>query len=245
MKLPLKSKLLELPEVATSQRADPKEEIMMFYGPPGVGKTTFVNQMAERVLFLSTDRGTKHMKAMRVACNTWLDFLKALDALEKKSTKYEVICIDHVDDWALAAEMYVCKKMGIDSLGDAGFAKGWRAFQATLAQYVGRLKALGTGIVFIAHETIRTVKSRSIEVDRTMPEMGKQAWKCIVPLVSIVGYCGFTRVKTATGKFVEKRTLVTQPREDLYAKDRTNRARPAFEELDGAAFMKTFASKSK
>lgn len=247
LKKPLgaKSSISNLPTKKSIKSRGPKDEVMLFYGPPGVGKTTFVNDMDDNVLFMSTDRGTRHLKTMAIECSTWLDFLKVLELLESKdSPKYNIIAVDHVDDWANAAEDYVCKKLGIDSLGDAGFAKGWRAFKKELLTFLGRLKALDTGIVFIAHETIKTVKTRIIETDRTMPDMGKSAWKVIVPLVSVAGYCGFSRAKK-NGKPIEIRTLVTQPSEAVYAKDRTRRNRPdGLERLDGKAFYNTFQTQT-
>lgn len=237
---------LVLPDKATIVAQGPKDEVMLFYGPPGVGKTTFVNKMAPRVFFMSTDRGTRNLKAMAQECNRWEDFTRVLAAMEKPGApKYDIVAIDHVDDWSNLAEDYVCKQMGIDSLGDAGFAKGWRAFKRELFQFIGRLKALKTGIVFIAHETIKPYKTRAIELDRIQPDMGKSAWKVIVPLVSVVGYCGFTRVKAKDGTITEKRTLVTDPSEGLYAKDRTRRNRPKIQLLDGEAFIKTFETNKK
>lgn len=237
-----KIKVAPLPTSPTVLAQDAKDEIMLFYGPPGVGKTTFVNDMAPKVFFLSTDRGTRSLKALRRECSRWEDFKIALAQLSKPDApKYDIICVDHVDDWANNAEDYVCAQMGIDSLGDAGFAKGWRAFKKELLMFLGGLKALNTGIVFIAHEAVKTVKTRAIEVDRTMPDMGKSAWKVIVPLVSVVGFCGYTRVKVKGGDIVERRTLTTTPTEAVYAKDRTRRNRPkSIEYLSGEAFIQTF-----
>lgn len=238
-------KIEPLPVNASVMAQGPKEEIMLFYGPPGVGKTTFVNKMAPRVMFLSTDRGTRSIKSIRRECSTWNDFEQVVKQMEAPNApRYDIVAIDHVDDWANLAEDYVCKSMGIDSLGDAGFAKGWRTFKKTLFTFLARLKALNTGIVFIAHETIKPVKTRAIELDRIQPDMGKSAWKVIVPLVSVVGYCGFTRVKGLDGKISEKRTLVTEPSEAVYAKDRTLRKRPKIEYLDGDSFIKTFTASS-
>ena len=236
----------ELPTEKRITAKGARDQIMLFYGPPGVGKTTFVNELADRVFFFSTDRGTRDMKALARECSNWEDMLATLKKMESPNApKYDIVAIDHVDDWANFAEDYVCKQMGIDSLGDAGYAKGWRAFKKELFLFLGRLRALKMGIVFIAHETIKTVKTRAIETDRTMPDMGKSAWKVIVPLVSIVGFCGFQRIKQKNGDVVEKRVLITDPTEAIYAKDRTRRTKKSLEYLNGAAFMQSFQTPKK
>ena len=220
----------------------PTDHIMLFYGPPGVGKTTFVNQLGQRVLFLSTDRGTRSIKSLRIEVPTVDKLEAAIDALEAaKSLPYDIICLDHIDDVCHMLADAVCEALGVDALSDAGYGKGWKLFADGLHNVVARLKALNTGLVFICHETIKTIKAQGLETDRTMPDIVKSAWKLLIPLVDLVGYCGFTPVKNAEGKREEIRTLTTTPREDLYAKDRTLRVRPnGIEKLDGSKFISTF-----
>lgn len=236
---------MALPTAKTRVATSLRDYITMFYGPPGVGKSTFVNEFGA-VLFLSTDRGTRFMEAMRQECLKWDDFERAASELERPGApRFDFICIDHVDDMASMAEEQVCKDLGIDSLGDAGFGKGWKAYRNYLEDFVRRMMRLNTGVVFIAHEEIKTVKTRSIETQRVMPAMGKSAWKVIVPLADIIGYCGYKTIKIPTGGVKEVRIIDTNPREDLYAKDRTTRQRPAatqYELLNGAVFISTFSN---
>ena len=223
------------------------DHIMMFYGPPGVGKTTFVNNMGN-VLFISTDRGTRAYKAMRAEVSSWsqvVDVIKKLKA--GGAVAYDMVCIDHISDIAAMAEQHVLEKLGVEGLGDAGYGKGWKAYKDMLSAFVRDLLSMDVGVVFIAHEKIQTVRTRAIETERTMPALTKSAWNVIVPLTDIVGYCGFRTVRKnrpggKKGPPVEVRVLETEPREDLYAKDRTNRNRPtgAHEMLDGAKFITTF-----
>jgi len=235
-----------LPTQKTMFARSARDYIMMIFGPPGVGKTTFVNDFGN-VLILSTDRGTRFMPAQRVECLSWNKFLKTLDALEKPNApKYDFICVDHADDFADMAEEATCKELNIASLSDADFGKGWKAFKNKIKGFNRRVLRLGTGVVFIAHEDIKEVKTRSLKLNRTMPMLPKTAWKAIIPLADLVGYAGFRSIKQENGKRKEVRTIETQPREDLYAKDRTKRDRPSkgYALLDGAEFIKTFDSSS-
>ena len=249
MKNKIKVATIKLPDEKGRQATSIQDYILMFYGPPGVGKTTFVNELNDRVLFLSTDRGTRFISAMRVEVNSFNDVNKVLKALEADPGKYSIICIDHVDDLANMIEDHVCNKLGIESLGDAGYGKGWKAYRKGIHSVVQRLLRLGMGVVFIAHESIKTVRTRSIETERTMPALSKSAWQVIVPMADLVGYCGFKKVKGKEGKRTEVRVLETQPREDLYAKDRIQvRHKPEgheWEHLSGKDFLATFSKRKR
>lgn len=233
---------LELPTSKTVKAQNTQDHIMLVYGPPGVGKTTFVNDLADRVLFISTDRGTRTLSATSQECGDWSEVDDVLTALENgQSEHYDIVALDHIDDLALMAETAVCEELKIESLGDAGFAKGWTGYKKKLHSLFARLRRLDLGIVAVCHETFKTVRTRVSETERTMPDMSKSAWKVIVPLADVVIYCGFELVGKGSSK-KEQRIIITQPTEALYAKDRTNRNVPAGTELlDGSAFMKTFS----
>lgn len=223
----------------------PKDYILMFYGPPGIGKTTFVDELSPRVLFLSTDRGTRFMSAMRVEISSMAKLEAVLTELEKPGStqNYDMICIDHVDDLCRMVEDSVLKRLGIESLGDAAYGKGWRANSQKLHHVIARLKRLNLGLIFISHEQVKTIRARGMETERTMPDIPKSAWKVIIPIADLVGYMGFKRVKVQGGKSKEIRTIQTRPEESLYAKDRTRRKKPenGWEPLKGSEFIKTFS----
>ncbi len=208
--------------------------------------TTFVDEMTNhRTLFISTDRGTRFRDMMRLECHNWDKIEATIKELERDPTNtkalYDAVCIDHVDDAANMLEDKVCNDLHVEALGDAGFGKGWKAYRRGIERIVHRIMRLGLGVIFIAHEDIKTVETRISKVDRTMPSLQKTAWKVIVPLADIIGFCGYKTLKTDSGR-KEIRTLETSPREDLYVKDRTDRVKPAkgWEVLDPKKFVATF-----
>jgi len=238
----IKSSKLVLPLKKSISAASVLDYISLFYGPPGVGKTTFVNGFADRVFFISTDRGTRYIDSLRAECNSWKDIQRIIKAMKEQShkTKYSLICLDHIDDICNMCEEHVCQELGISDLTDAGYGKGWKAYKKAIWTVIQDILSLDLGVVMIAHETIKTIRTKLMETERTMPDLSKSAWKIVVPKCDIVGYCGYKVVKQK-GERSQIRILETQPREDLYVKDRTGRKiKGPFEQLDGRAFVSTF-----
>lgn len=242
-----KSSGVTLPTTPKVVGQSPRELISMFFGPPGVGKTSFVNALG-RVLFISTDRGTRTMSAMAQEVHTWDDITAVVTALEVPgaANEYDYICLDHIDDMCAMADDWTCDKLEITGLAEADWGNGWKTYKKEIRALIGRLSALNTGLVMIAHEQIKTIRTRTIELERTTPAMGKAPYNLIIPLCDIVGYMGFRTVKQG-GQRTEIRTLETTPREDLYVKDRSERTRPGrgydilAEPPKGAAdFLETF-----
>lgn len=243
---PVRSSGIVLPTEKTKPNLSIKDYIVCIFGAPGIGKTTFFNAIADRVLFISTDGGTKFIDSMRVQIRNWDDFLSVVDLLEKGgASQYDMVVVDHLGDWASFAEMYTCELLKIGALADAPYGKGWSTYKKTLHYAIIKLKALGIGLGFIAHEVTKVIKIEGVEVHRCMPSMTKQAWDHIIPLVDVVGHASMKPMKdAATGKRIEVRTLTTTPRRDLFAKDRSpNRKRPTdrdWELLDGRKFAESF-----
>jgi len=233
-----------LPTVKTIPAVNVMEYIQLFYGPPGVGKTTFVNGLADKVLFISTDRGTRFLSSLRIEINDFSELLVLVKHLEQQGAKekYDIICLDHIDDICGMIEDYICEKLGIDALGDVGYGGGWKAYKKAISAIIQRFLRLDTGLVFIAHETIKTIRTKVIDTERIMPDLPKSAWKIIIPKCDIVGYCGF-RVVKRSGKKREIRILETTPREELYCKDRTTRVQPelGYISLSGSEFKSSFS----
>lgn len=215
------------------------------YGPPGVGKTKFMEDVTPRTFFISTDRGTRYMPALRLEANNWKEVLRIIKALEKEPSKYNLCVFDHTDDICLMAEDYICDALGIDALGDAGYAKGWRAYKKEIWGAIQRVQRLNMGVGFIFHETIKTIRTTVMETERTVPDLTKSSQKVIIPKCDLIGYCGFKRIRSG-GKRKEVRIIRTVPTQSIYAKDRTTRRKPEegeVEYLNGKSFAETFTMK--
>ena len=208
--------------------------ILLIYGGPGVGKTTFVNGLANKVLFISTDRGTRFLEALREEVHSEKELLEVIKALETGQAKnYQIVCLDHIDDICNMVEDATCKRLGVADLADLEWSKGYKMFKKSLWSIMQRLLKLSTGLVLVAHENIKTIRT-GVQVEKYMPDVGRSAWKILIPKCDLVGYCGFGKK--------DVRIIRTAPTNHIYAKDRTRRIKPVSgcEFLDGKKFATTF-----
>jgi len=237
----------DLPTAPSMPEQSMESAIFCFFGVPGIGKTFLVNAMAPgKTYFLSFDKGTRYLNTMRKEIVDYAGIDDILTKLEKKQRKtgslpYEIVCIDHIDAFALCCETKTIEDYNDNKKDNQPIATrlnevhgGWGAGQDIYEKLMRRLQArlsqLDALIVFIAHEDDKPVKIDGKEFERTQPRMDKRTWKVFTPLMHIIGRMSWKRVKVK-GRAVKVRILQTiQTTDDLVTKDQTNRIKPDIDE---------------
>ena len=145
--------------------------IWMIYGPPKIGKTTFVNQWP-MALFLATEPGTAAMEAADVKIDSWGDFRNIVAELKKNKGKHKwkTVVVDTVDNLYEYLVDDVCTTNGWEDLGDGGFGKGYKLARRKLTNAIAALRGLGMAVVFISHER------REVDVD----DQGKKSGESLI-----------------------------------------------------------------
>jgi GTPase SAR1 family protein len=194
----------------------------VLYGPPGIGKSTFVSQ-ASGVLFLTTDDGLKFIRSMSRPIRDWAMFKRYVRGLTaEQPSQYTSICLDNVDSIFKMCRKYICEKRGIEHQSDEQWGKAYDLTSSEFEIEIVKLIALQKyGLFFISHSVDKELKTRLATVTKTMPTMTNQAYKIIVPIVDIMAYYGFDGNVTDDGEQV--RRMYFQPTESMDAKDRTTK----------------------
>jgi len=207
-----------LPTKRKEPDLDPSHYTGLVYGPPKIGKTTFLSQWPD-ALFLTTEPGTKGLSIFEEPIPNWSKLRRTVTALEKEPKRFRTVVIDTVD---LAYDMcldYVCKELSIpypgeDASGKEDWGRSWKAVRDEFTDVVARILRTERGLWFTSHAREREIKTRSHEkYDRIGPTMSKQASAVVEALVDIFFYVDYMR--TTEGKVI--RVLVCEGDETVWA----------------------------
>jgi len=157
--------LLNLEPVKTS--IDLNSYTTFIYGIPKIGKSTFVyNLYKDKVLFLATENRYKVLSgAMVQKINTWSDYLTVLAQLRnsKLKEKFDVICIDTVENLYNMLEEYILAKYKETEFGLADWGKDWVDLKNSWKNGLSLIEQIGYSPCFISH---------AIQVTEKIPASG-------------------------------------------------------------------------
>ena len=182
--------------------------ITLLYGPAKVGKTTFGIQMPKHLL-LAFERGYNALPgAMVMDVQSWAIFKQITRELKKPEVKetYQSLIIDTVDYAADMCQKYVCNQLGIENIGDGGWANnGWAKYKKEFENTFRELTQLGYAIVFISHDKEKTIKLQNApEYQQICSTLQTSALTVVENMCDIIAYAhpvsdihgGFKRVLT-------------------------------------------------
>ena len=213
------TKEVSLPTKPAVEQQDMRKLYWILYGPPGVGKSTFLAS-AQNVLFLTTDSGHKFINSMHRPIKDWAMFKKYVKMIVNDKPEYSAICLDNIDGIAKMCKKYVCDKRGIEHQSDEKWGK---AFDLVASEFETELMKLTFmdryGLFFISHSSTKDIKTTFSEKTFTEPTIPKQFYKIISPIADVVAYYGLDSKVDEDGHQI--RRMYFQPSENLEAKDRT------------------------
>ena len=166
--------------------------ITFLYGPPKCGKTTFGSRMPGH-LILAFERGYNALPgAMIQDVTTWGEMKQIVRELKKPEVKavYQSIIIDTADIAADACQKYVCNQLGIENIGDGGWAtNGWAKYKKEFEDTFRLLTQLGYAVVFISHDKEKTIKLQGQpEYQQIGSSMQSSAMAIVENMSDIIGY---------------------------------------------------------
>lgn len=130
---------------------------IVFYGPEGIGKSTFASQFPEP-LFIDTEGSTDNMDVARMDKPTsWTMMLQQIGWV-KQNHPCKTLVIDTID-WAerMAIE-HICQMAQKNSIEDFGYGVGYIKLEEELGKFLNLLQELvdvGINVVLTAHAQIR------------------------------------------------------------------------------------------
>ena len=166
--------------------------ITYVYGPGGAGKTTF-GASCKKPLLLAFELGYKALPGvMAQPVQTWGEVKQVLRDLKKPEVKemFSTVVVDTVDIASQLCEKYMCNQLGIDNIGDGGWAtNGWAKAKKEWEQTWRAFTMEGYAVVFISHSKDKVFKKKDgTEYNQITPSCSTAYEEIIKNMVDIMGY---------------------------------------------------------
>ena len=166
--------------------------INYIYGPGGAGKTTF-GASCKKPLLLAFELGYKALPGvMAQPVQSWGEVKQVLRDLKRPEVKevYSTIVVDTVDIASQLCEKYMCNQLGIENIGDGGWAtNGWAKAKKEWEQTWRAFTMEGYAVVFISHSKDKVFKKKDgTEYNQITPSCSTAYEEIIKNMVDIMGY---------------------------------------------------------
>ncbi len=206
-----------LPTEKRKPIADVSQEIILLYGVPKIGKSSFAGQFSD-ALFLSTEEGLNHLEIYETPIKSWQDYLDIVNQIEKDQGHFKTVIVDTVDNLYLFCQNYIYKLHNINHESDMEWGKGWAEVESEFRRQITRLSQIkGLGKIFVSHSEDKEIREKGSKdsitvITHTLP---KRARKVLSPMVDIILYMEIDDQG--------RRVIRTKPTERYEAGDRTGR----------------------
>lgn len=166
--------------------------ITYIYGPGGAGKTTF-GASCKKPLLLAFELGYKALPGvMAQPVQSWGEVKQVLRDLKRPEVKevYSTIVVDTVDIASQLCEKYMCNQLGIENIGDGGWAtNGWAKAKKEWESTWRAFTMEGYAVVFISHSKDKVFKKKDgTEYNQITPSCSTAYEEIIKNMVDIMGY---------------------------------------------------------
>ena len=166
--------------------------ITYIYGPGGSGKTTFGSR-TEKPLLLAFEKGYNAIPGIIPQdITTWGEMKQVLRQLDDPEVKdmYHTIVVDTVDIASQLCEKYICSQLGIENIGDGGWAtNGWAKVKREWETTFRSITMKGYAVVFISHSKDKTFKRKDgTEYNQIVPSCSTAYNEIIKNMSDIMGY---------------------------------------------------------
>ncbi len=191
-----------------------RPEFMLIYGPPGIGKTSFVADMPG-CLFANVEDRLSHLDVKSVRINTWAELLEFVSWV--KGQPHQSVGIDTLDAAELLLKSKIAEGYGKEwaKISDHGknydmITDGFRQLMAGLVE----LRNAGKNVGLVCHSEVKTVNDpMTMPYDRHQPKLYAKAMALIRERVDSLFFCGkeVNAVKDEKRGFAdEKRYVFTE-----------------------------------
>lgn len=133
-------------------------KVITIAGSNSLGKTKQATRM-EKPFYLGFEKGIRAISGIPfLPINTWSDFVKVNrqltnpKTLDKVKEMYQTIIFDEVYTSALYCQDFLCRKHGVETIGDGNNGYGlWKEYETEYWSQLDKLLSSGFTLIFISH----------------------------------------------------------------------------------------------
>ena len=206
-----------LPSKRTEITTDMAVHPIVVYGPPKIGKSTFVSEAGD-ILFVDTENGLASLEVYKVLTPDWKTFLLTCKAYAEEKHQFRFMAIDTIDKLHRMCVDHVMTVNDIAHPSDLKWGKGWDLVKTEFLRPLIKINAMGKGLVMVSHSKNIEVETRTKNITKTVPTLLPSMWEQVASFASIILF--MDSFVTENG---EKRVIRTVPSENWIAGDRTKR----------------------
>lgn len=163
-------------------------KVITIYGSNNLGKTKQATRM-KKPFYLGFEKGIRAISGIPfLPINNWRDFKKINKQLTDPKTLdqvkelYQTIIFDEVYTSALYCQDFLCKKHGVESIGEGNNGYGlWKEYESEFWTEIDKLLGTGYTLVFISHQ-------EETKEGKAIPKGDKRSIKPIIDNSDIVVY---------------------------------------------------------
>lgn len=163
-------------------------KVITIYGSNNLGKTKQATRMS-KPFYLGFEKGIRAISGIPfLPINKWSDFKKINKqltdpkTLDKAKEIYQTIIFDEVYTSALYCQDFLCKKHGVETIGDGNGGYGlWKEYETEFWAEIDKLLGTGYTLVFISHQ-------EETKEGKAIPKGDKRSIKPIIDNSDIVVY---------------------------------------------------------
>lgn len=186
---------LSLNSLKSTKRADPP--IILLYGVDGIGKTTLAAEFPDPI-YLQTD-GERPPSDVDLATpgivETYEDLLDVFGELLTEDHDRKTVIVDSLDGLESLVWRSTCARLGVNSIEDPGFGKGYVEADNEWQEYlaaIGELSRRGMFVVQLAHpEIVRFDSPVTDPYSRYQPKLHKRANALVRERADIVAFMNY------------------------------------------------------